>query len=246
MLSAAYISVTEAVKHASWALGATPALEWINAEDYEKNPGTIKGLLGYDGIVVPGGFGTRGIEGIMKAVKFAREKKIPYFGLCYGMQLAVVEFARSVVDIRGAGTREAGARVKDAVIDILPEQVSRLKEKNYGGTMRLGGDPARLKPGTIARAAYGTDRIRERHRHRYEVNPAYIARLEKKGLVFSGVSPDGRLMEIAELPKSVHPFCLGAQFHPELTSTPLHPHPLFSAFIRASLACRQAGISRKK
>lgn len=236
MLSDAYISVIEAVKHASWALGATPALEWVNAEDYEKNPARARELLGYDGIVVPGGFGTRGVEGILRAIKFAREKKIPYFGLCYGMQLAVVEFARSVAGIHGAHTREAGSSVKDAVIDILPDQVSKLKEKNYGATMRLGGYPARLKPGTLARAAYGTDRIRERHRHRYEVNPAYIARLEKKGLVFSGVSPDGRLMEIAELSKSAHPFFLGTQFHPELASTPLHPHPLFTAFIRASIS----------
>ena len=235
VLSDAYISVIEALKHSSYSLGKKPKFEWIDSEEYEKNPAKVKELLKYDGVLVPGGFGTRGIEGIIKAIKFAREKKIPYFGLCYGMQLAVIEYARSVAGIKGAHTREVGGKVKDPVIDIMPEQISNMENHKYGATMRLGGYPAKLKEGSIAQLAYGEKKIRERHRHRYEVNPDYISRLEEAGLIFSGISPDGRLMEIAELPKKVHPFFVGTQFHPEFLSSPLKPHPLFLAFIKASV-----------
>ena len=182
---------------------------------------------------MPGGFGSRGIEGKIAAIRYCREKKIPYFGLCYGMQLMVAEFARSA-GMKDANTTEINPRTAHPVIDVMPEQKKNLKEKHYGATMRLGAYPAKLKPGTVAAAAYGKRLVSERHRHRYEVNPDYVARLEKKGLVFSGISPDRRLMEIAELPREKHPFFLGTQFHPEFKSRPLAPHPLFREFIRAA------------
>ena len=189
----------------------------------------------YDGILVPGGFGETGIEGIIDVIKYARENKIPYFGICYGMQLMVIEYARHVAKLSGAHTAEINPDAKHVVIDIMPEQKELMKNKNYGGTMRLGSYPAVLKRGTIARKAYGVMEIEERHRHRFEVNPEYIARLQEAGLVFSGTSPDHRLMEIAELPKEEHPFFVGVQFHPEFQARPLSPHPVFSEFVKASL-----------
>jgi len=239
VLSDVYISVLEALKHSSHFLGARPKFEWINAEDFEKNPRSIKILSAFDGIMIPGGFGSRAIEGKIKAIKYARENKIPYFGLCYGMQLAVIEYARNVAGLRSATSHEINKRAKDLVIDVMPEQKDNIKDGNYGGTMRLGGYPAKLKKGTIAEGAYGKNRIRERHRHRYEVNPEYIELLEEAGLVFSGVSPNGELMEIAELPRKEHPFFLGTQFHPEFQSSPLNPHPLFKEFIKAALKKRK-------
>ncbi len=184
---------------------------------------------------MPGGFGETGVEGKIAAIKFCRENKIPYFGLCYGMQLAVVEFARNVLNLKDAHTTEINPKTKHPVIDILPEQKKNISEGNMGGTMRLGAYPALLKKGTIARGAYKEEVVRERHRHRYEVNPEYIERLEGGGLVFSGISPSGRLMEIAELPREKHPFFIGTQFHPEFLSRPLKPHPLFSEFIKAAI-----------
>ena len=169
------------------------------------------------------------------AIKFARENKIPYLGLCYGMQLAVVEYCRNILGWSDAHTAEINPKSSHVVIDIMPEQKKLLENNNYGATMRLGAYPAMLKEGTIAYSAYGVGEIYERHRHRYEVNPEYIGEIEKAGLVFSGVSPDGKLMEIAELPKSAHPFFLGTQFHPEFKARPLHPHPLFTAFVEACL-----------
>ncbi|MBI1839128.1 MAG: gamma-glutamyl-gamma-aminobutyrate hydrolase family protein, partial [Candidatus Colwellbacteria bacterium] len=159
---------------------------------------------------------------------------IPYLGLCYGMQLAVVEYARGMLNLKGANTTENDKKTSYPVIDVMPEQKKNLKESNYGATMRLGAYPAELKKGTIAERAYGKTKISERHRHRYEVNPLYVDKLQKKGLVFSGVSPDRRLMEIMELPKDKHPFFVGTQFHPELKSRPLAPHPLFREFMRAA------------
>ena len=182
---------------------------------------------------MPGGFGSRGVEGKIKVAEYCRTRKIPYFGLCYGMQIATIEFARNVLGLKDAHTMEINPATKHPVIDIMPEQKINLKEKNYGATMRLGAYPANLKKKSIAQVAYGAIKISERHRHRYEVNPEYIEKLEKSGLIFSGTSPDRRLMEIAELPKSQHPFFLGTQFHPELKSRPLNPHPLFIAFIKA-------------
>jgi CTP synthase len=169
------------------------------------------------------------------AIRYAREHAIPYFGLCYGMQMAVVEYARHKAKLKDAHTTEINPNSPHPVIDIMPEQKELMRQKKYGATMRLGAYPARLKKDTIAHEAYQKSVISERHRHRFEVNPKYIEKLEKAGLVFSGVSPDRRLMEIAELPRSVHPFFVGTQFHPELKSRPLAPHPLFTEFIRAAL-----------
>lgn len=183
---------------------------------------------------MPGGFGSRGIEGKINVVEYCRKNKIPYLGLCYGMQLQVVEFARNVVGMKGAHTTEVNAKTSYPVIDIMPEQKKLMAEKNYGGTMRLGNYIEVIKPNTLAMKAYKSKKVVERHRHRYEVNPEYIAAIEGKGLVFSGKSPDGMLMEIAELPEGEHPFFVGTQSHPELLSRPLQPHPLFTEFIRAA------------
>ena len=234
-LTDAYISVIEAVKHGAYFHGAKPVIEWIDSEEFEKNPKALKDLDQYDGIIVPGGFGGRGIEGKIAVIKHARENKIPYFGLCYGMQMAVVEYARHVANLKDAHTTEINPQTSYPVIDILPEQKELMKQKKYGATMRLGAYPANLKEGSIALSAYGKSEISERHRHRYEVNPEYIEQLQKAGLIFSGVSPDRRLMEIAELSRKEHPFFLGTQFHPELKSRPLAPHPLFTAFIKACI-----------
>jgi CTP synthase len=174
------------------------------------------------------------VEGKIKAIEFCRENKIPYFGLCYGMQIMIIEFARNVLGIADANTTENDRETKNPVIDIMPEQKKNLEDHNYGATMRLGAYPAILKKGTIAYEAYGTEKISERHRHRWEVNPEYIERIEKAGLIFSGKSPSRKLMEIAELPKSQHPFFLGVQFHPEFKSTPLKSHPLFFEFVKAA------------
>jgi CTP synthase len=235
VLSDSYISVIEAIKFSAFTQGVKADISWINSKDYEKkDKRRLAKLKEFDGIIVPGGFGKTGVEGKINVIQFARENKIPYFGLCYGMQLAVVEFARNVAKVKGAHTIEIDPKAEASIIDIMPEQKEKLSKKEYGGTMRLGAWPAKLKDGTIARGAYKSREISERHRHRYEVNPEFIETLEKAGLVFSGTSPDGRLMEIAELPKNNHPFFLGTQFHPEFNARPLSPHPLFDAFIKAA------------
>ena len=236
VLSDSYLSVIEALKYSAYAQNKKPVMSWLNATDFEKDPSKLKELKKYDGIVVPGGFGSRGVEGILSCVKFARENKIPYFGLCYGMQMMVIEYARNVLGIKDANTREITPNGKNCVIDIMESQKELLKNNLYGGSMRLGEYKAILRDKTIARTVYGKKEIGERHRHRYEVNPVYIKDLENKGLVFSGTSPDGHLMEIAELPKNAHPFFLGTQFHPEFLAHPLAPHPLFSAFVKACIA----------
>lgn len=235
VLSDAYLSVIEAIKYSAFALDLRPQIEWLNAKEYEKHPESISRLKEFDGVLVPGGFGESGIEGKIAAIKYSRENAIPYFGLCYGMQLMTVEYARNVAGLKGAHTTEIDKKSPHPVIDILPEQVEKLAKKDYGGSMRLGAYPCDLQEGSIAMGAYGSATISERHRHRYEVNPDYIERLTEAGLVFSGRSPDRRLMEIAELPRSVHPFMLGTQFHPELKARPLSPHPLFTAFLRAAI-----------
>jgi len=238
VLSDAYISVIEAIKFSAFKIGVKPVLHWLNSKDFETDPKKVKELSEYDGIIVPGGFGETGIEGKINVIQYARENKIPYFGLCYGMQLAVIEYARHVAGLTGAHTAEINPSAPFVVIDIMPEQKKLLAENKYGATMRLGGYQALLKPKTIARDAYGAAEIRERHRHRYEVNSEYIEKIENAGLVFSGTSPDGKLMEIAELPRDVHPFFLGTQFHPELLARPLHPHPLFTEFVKAAIKKR--------
>lgn len=235
VLSDAYLSVIEAIKFSAFHLGVKPEIHWLNAKDYQKDPAKVKELAQYQGILVPGGFGESGIEGKIAAIRYARENGIPYFGLCYGMQLLTVEYARHVAGLTGAHTTEIDPKTEHPIIMILPDQAEKLKKKDYGGSMRLGAYPCKLKNGTVAQKAYGKTDISERHRHRFEVNPEYVERLSKAGLVFSGTSPDGQLMEIAELPKSEHPFFLGTQFHPELKARPLEPHPLFTEFVRAAL-----------
>ena len=234
VLSDVYISIIESLKHAGGALSRKVIIDWLDSGDYEDNNSKLKSLEKYDGILVPGGFGERGVEGKIRVIRYIREHQIPYLGLCYGMQLAVVEFARHIAGLKGAHTTEIDPETKYPVIDILPEQKKNLREQNMGGTMRLGAYPAWVKKGTLSYQLYKQIQINERHRHRYEVNPEFIETLNAKGLVFSATSPDGRLMEIAELPKKVHPFFIGSQFHPEFKSSPLHPHPLFLGFIKAS------------
>ncbi|PJA86505.1 MAG: CTP synthase [Candidatus Moranbacteria bacterium CG_4_9_14_3_um_filter_42_9] len=235
VLSDSYISVIEAIKHAAYANRVKVKFDWINSEIFEKDPAKLEDLRNYAGIVIPGGFGARGVEGKIKAIEFLRNNKIPFFGLCYGMQLSVIEFARNVVGLKDANTTEIDRKTTNPVIDIMPEQKQNLEDHNYGATMRLGGYPAKLKKGTLAFKAYGKSKIFERHRHRWEVNPEYIEKLEKAGLVFSGKSPNGKLMEISELPENRHPFFVATQFHPEFQSGPLMPHPLFFEFIKAAI-----------
>lgn len=235
VLADSYISVIESVKVAAWSNGFKPEIEWISSEDFESDPKNIQKLKKLDGVIIPGGFGSRGIEGKIKAVEFLRKNKIPLLGICYGMQIICIEFARNVCGMKGAHTTEIDQTTPYPVIDIMPEQKKNLKEKNYGATMRLGAYPAALESGTIAAKAYGAEAISERHRHRWEVNPEYVEMLESKGLIFSGKSPDGKLMEIAELPQSEHPFLLGTQFHPEFKTRFMKPHPIFNAFMKAAI-----------
>jgi CTP synthase len=235
VLSDAYVSVIEAVKFSSYWKDANTKLTWINSKDYEADPKKVEELKDFDGVIVPGGFGESGIEGVLMAIEFVRKNKIPYLGLCYGMQLAVIEYCRNIIGWKDAHTAEINPKSSHVVIDIMPEQKKNLEAGNYGATMRLGAYTAVLKKGTITANAYGVTEVSERHRHRYEVNQEYIEQIEKAGLVFSGTSPDGRLMEFAELPKSVHPFFVGTQAHPEFKARPLHPHPLFTAFVTACL-----------
>jgi CTP synthase len=237
VLADAYLSVIEAIKFSAAKLNRHAKITWVNSKDLEKGGARAVAMLGkFNGIIVPGGFGETGIEGKIKAIRFAREKKIPYFGLCYGMQLMVVEYARHVLGLKDANTTEVKKSVEHPVVDVMLEQKKHLADNKYGGTMRLGVYTAYLKKGTMARAAYKKELVEERHRHRYEINPAYVKQLEKAGLVFSGTSPDGVLMEIAELSRKTHPFMLGTQFHPEFQARPLAPHPLFTEFLRAAIS----------
>lgn len=242
VLSDVYISILEALKSSSYESGVGIEIACVNSKDFESKKSSPSILKKYDGIIVPGGFGENGVEGIIRAIKFARENKIPYFGLCYGMQLMVIEYARNILGLKDANTREINPKSKDIVIDIMEDQKEKIENKKLGGSMRLGAYPAKLIKGTVAESAYTNasngkevSMISERHRHRYEVNNSYREALEAKGLVFSALSPDGKLCEIAELPIKEHPFYLGTQFHPEFKSRPLHPHPLFSAFIKACI-----------
>lgn len=233
VLSDAYISVIEAVKHAACQVGRRAELTWIASTDFEENPKALRTLKKFDGIIIPGGFGSRGVEGKIAVIRYCRENGIPYFGLCYGMQLAVIEYARHVVGLSDAHTTEVNQKTVHPVVDIMPEQKENLRKKNYGATMRLGHYEAKIVPKTLAAQAYGSTSILERHRHRYEVNPEYVEQLKQAGMIFSATSPDGILMEIAELPKETHPFFLATQFHPEFQSSLLYPHPLFVAFLEA-------------
>lgn len=232
-LSDSYISVIEALKHGAWANDVQVELEWIDSENYEKNSSKLKDLKKFNGIIVPGGFGTRGIEGIIKVIQFARENKIPYFGLCYGMQLACIEFTRNVLGKRDAHTVEVNPDTTNPVIHINPVQAKNVRENRYGGSMRLGAYDCSLRKGTIVHKAYGRDEISERHRHRYEFNNDYREAIEKAGLKIVGLNPESDLVEIVELEN--HPFFVGVQFHPELKSRPMRPHPLFKEFIKATV-----------
>ncbi len=232
-LADSYISVIEAIKHAAWAEGRKPILSWIDSSQFEKDPASLKELSKQDGILVPGGFGARGVEGIIKAIQYARENNIPYYGLCYGMQLAAVELARHGAGLAQAHTTEVDAKTSDPIITTNVGQADNIKAKKFGATMRLGSYDCKLLSGSMAAKAYGQKLISERHRHRYEFNNKYRAVLEKVGAVFSGINPAANLVEIMELKD--HPFFVGVQFHPEFQSRPDAPHPLFRAFIRAAV-----------
>lgn len=243
VLSDSYLSIIESLKFSAYHLNKKAKITWLNSKDFEKTPSKIKELSNYDGVLVPGGFGGTGVEGKLHVIKYCRENKIPYFGICYGMQLLVIEYARNVSKLKDAHTTEVNPKTKYPVIDIMLDQKEKLIKNQYGGTMRLGAYDCLLKEGTIAFDAYVKTKdwkitkniISERHRHRYEVNPTYIEQFKKTGLIFSGTSPGGVLMEIAELPKKEHPFFLGAQFHPEFKGRPISPHPLFTEFVKAAI-----------
>ncbi len=251
VLSDAYVSVIEAIKFSAYKEGRKPKLIWLNAKHFEGDSKHVasmckKYLSDVHGVLVPGGFGESGIEGKIAVIEYARTHKIPYFGLCYGMQLLVIEYARHVARLVGAHTTEIDKNVKHKVIDIMEHQKELIQKGKYGGSMRLGSYPCVLTPKTQAYESYvkggwgsahaSVHTVTERHRHRFEVNNAYVEQLEKAGLVFSGTSPNKQLMEIAELPKSKHPFFVGTQFHPEFLARPLDPHPLFTSFIKAASA----------
>ena len=234
-----YISVIEAIKHASFYFTRKPEISWLSAEKYERDPSSTDELKNYDGVIVPGGFGNRGVEGKINAIKFCRENKIPYLGLCLGMQLATIEFARNVCGLKNANSTEFSKKCQP-VIDVMEEQKALLKEKHYGATMRLGAYKCKLYPDTVSFSAYKKDPaanrpfvISERHRHRYEFNNAFRDKLRGKGLTLAGINPERNLVEIIEI--KGHPFFVATQFHPEFKSRPLRPHPLFREFIRASI-----------
>ncbi len=233
VLSDVYLSVLEAIKYSAYSLHLSPQITYLSSADFEDEK-KLKELKKFDGILVPGGFGQTGIVGKLKVIEYARKQKIPYFGICYGMQLAVMEYAQNVLKLDDVSSAEIKPKAKNVVIDIMPDQVANVANKKMGGTMRLGEYEAKLKKGTHAYKAYKSEQIVERHRHRYEVSLPYIDRLTKGGLIFSGTSRDHKLMEIMELTATKHPFFVGVQFHPEFLARPLSPHPLFTAFIKAA------------
>ena len=236
-LQDAYISITESLRHAAVANEAELDIHWVNAEEIEADDTDMdKVMAGVDGILVPGGFGNRGIEGKIKAIQYAREHKIPFFGICLGMQCAVIEFARHVCGMADANSSEFNPNSAHPVIDLMPEQID---VEDLGGTMRLGLYPCKVYPDTLTSKAYNAELIYERHRHRYEFNNAFREEIVGKGLVLGGTLPNGRLVEIVELPESEHPWFLGAQFHPEFKSRPTNPHPLFRDFVGAAVKHHQ-------
>lgn len=236
-LQDAYISITESLRHAAVANEAELDIHWVNAEEIEADDTDMDKVMGgVDGILVPGGFGNRGIEGKIKAIQYAREHKIPFFGICLGMQCAVIEFARHVCGMADANSSEFNPNSTHPVIDLMPEQ---LDVEDLGGTMRLGLYPCKVYPDTLTSKAYNAELIYERHRHRYEFNNAFREKIVGKGLVLGGTLPNGRLVEIVELPESEHPWFLGAQFHPEFKSRPTNPHPLFREFVGAAVKHHQ-------
>ncbi|MCM1338589.1 MAG: CTP synthase, partial [Muribaculaceae bacterium] len=233
-LSDAYISVVESLKHAGYSDAVSIDIKWINSEECVDYTNCKKQLSDVDAVVVPGGFGVRGIEGKLNVIRYARENNLPFLGLCLGMQCAVIEYARNVAGLKGANSKEFDENAAHPVIDIMLEQKN---VKGYGGTMRLGAYECHLKKDTKAANAYGSEIISERHRHRYEVNNEYIEQIEKAGLVFSGMSPDGMLAEVVELPNL--DWFVACQFHPEFKSRPDKPHPLFKGLIDAAIKQKQ-------
>lgn len=232
-LADSYISVINAIKHAAWHSGVQADLTWIDAEEYEKHPEKIKELGNYGALIVPGGFGTRGIEGIIKSIQYARENKLPYLGLCYGMQLATVEFSRNVLGYKDAHTVECNPKSKNLIINVNLAQAENIKRERFGGTMRLGAYDCVLKQGSISRSVYGAETISERHRHRYEFDNKYREEMEKAGMIVTGINPQSDLVEIIEIKN--HPYFVGVQFHPEFKSRFLQPHPLFVGLVKAGL-----------
>jgi len=232
-LADSYVSVIEAIKHAAIYNDVHPILDWIDSEEFEKKPQKLKKLEKYDGIIVPGGFGQRGVEGIIKAIEFARKRGVPFLGLCYGMQLAVIEFVRNVIGKENANTVEMDPETKEPVIHINPDQAKNVRENRYGGTMRLGAYYCNLDRNSKVFKAYGKRIISERHRHRYEFNNEYRELIDKAGLKVVGINPESDLVEIVEL--ADHPFFVGTQFHPEFKSRPMNSHPLFREFMAAAL-----------
>ncbi len=231
-LTDSYISVIESVKHAAWGLSLNVDINWIFADEYEENPEKVKEIKEYDGVIIPGGFGSRGVEGKIKTIKYCRENNIPFFGLCLGMQLSAIEFARNVAGIKKANSTEFNEDCQEPVIDVMEEQKEKIKNKNYGGTMRLGECECELNKKSISYDLYKEENILERHRHRYEFNDKYKEKLKKSGLTIAGVNPESDLVEIIEIED--HTFFVGVQFHPEFKSGPLRPHPLFKGFLKAS------------
>jgi CTP synthase len=243
-LKDSYVSVLEAINHASWENSVEPTIHWIVADGLEKDKKKQEEILKMDGIIVPQGWGSRGSEGKIKAVQIARENKIPYLGLCYGMQMATIEYARNVLGLKDANSQEVDSKSQNQVIHLMKEQQELLKNKEYGGTIRLGAWPCRLDKDSVVYEQYKKYKnnlytklpvVMERHRHRYEFNNEYREIFEKSDFKLCGKSPDGMLIEAIELPKEVHPFFVGTQYHPELKSRFLEPHPLFMGFIEASL-----------
>lgn len=225
--------MVESLRHAAIANDAVLDVVWVNAEEIEAPETDLaKVFAGVDGILVPGGFGDRGVEGKIKAIQYARENKVPYLGLCLGMQTAVIEFARNVAKLEGAHSSEFMNECLHPVIDLMLDQVN---VEDKGGTMRLGIYPCKLAEETLSYEAYQDEIIYERHRHRYEFNNAYRSKLVADGLIIAGTSPNDRLVEIVELPKAVHPWFVAVQFHPEFKSRPTNPHPLFKYFVKASI-----------
>jgi CTP synthase len=239
----AYLSVSEALRAAAFAHRAHVTIKWIASDTCETPHGAAAALAGLDGIVIPGGFGIRGIEGKVGALRYARENQVPTLGLCLGLQCMVIEAARDLAGLAGASSSEFDPDTPHPVVATMADQVEAVSgQADMGGTMRLGAYPAALVEGTVVAKAYGTLEVSERHRHRYEVNNAYRDALEAAGLVISGTSPDGHLVEFVELPEDVHPFYAATQAHPELKSRPTRAHPLFRAFLGAALDYHDAEL----
>lgn len=243
-LKDSYVSVLEAINHAAWELGYNANIHWIVADDFEKDDKLEKELLKMDGLIVPQGWGSRGAQGKIRAIQIARENKIPYLGLCYGMQMAVIEYARNILGIKDANSEEISPKSKNLVIHLMEEQKKILRDGKYGGTIRLGAWPCKIKKGSLLETIYKRypnelfntlPIVQERHRHRYEFNNQYAKQLQKAGLIISGKSPNGKLVEAIELSTKVHPFFVATQYHPELKSRFLAPHPLFLGFLDASI-----------